>query len=373
MRAAAFMGCRRSRSPTRTRWPGSSAPIPRRARSRGRCACGRLRRNEGLMGPPRARPYPRTAQAAEVDQCPAADSRSRRCDRGRLRRHRAAARPRRLGPALPADLAGPAPGREGLLRFAARRPDRMGRGDGALLHPPGRARGDRWEGAGRTAVAPLSAAVRPAGAGWPGGWASHRRQRRADDAPRPPPRLADVLTAIRTGCRVDDLGRAALANAEQRLRSEAEMRRLLRRHAEAVDRAGEIAARCRFSLDELRYEYPSEVAAGETPRPACPPRRRGAGWRYPDGAPDRVRADARPRTALIAKLGYAPYFLTVRDIVAFARAAASSARGAARRRIRWSATPRRHLRRPRDRHHGVRALRLRGPRRAARHRRRFRA
>ena len=76
--------------------------------------------------------------------------------------------------------------------------------------------------------------------------------------------MADVLTAIRTGTTVDRLGRAALANGEQRLRSEAEMRRLFGPHAAAVDRAGALADRLTFSLDALRYEYPSEVTGGET-------------------------------------------------------------------------------------------------------------
>ncbi|MEX5727589.1 DNA-directed DNA polymerase III PolC [Rhodovulum iodosum] len=133
-------------------------------------------------------------------------------------------------------------------------------------------------------------------------------------------RLADVLTAIRTGTRVDDLGRAALANGEQRLRSEAEMLRLFAGHEDAVHRSGEIAARCAFSLDELRYEYPSELtgdetAAGRLSRLA----RAGLGWRYPAGASDRVQKMLEHELALIAKLGYEPYFLTVHDIVQFAR------------------------------------------------------
>ena len=75
-------------------------------------------------------------------------------------------------------------------------------------------------------------------------------------------RLADVLSAIRLKRRVDDLGRAALPNAERRLRSGDEMRRLFAGHERAVDRAQALAGRLRFSLDELRHEYPSEVATG---------------------------------------------------------------------------------------------------------------
>ena len=133
-------------------------------------------------------------------------------------------------------------------------------------------------------------------------------------------RLADVLAAIRLGCRVEDLGRRALANGEGRLRGEAEMLRLFRGHEACVHRSGEIAARLGFSLDELRYEYPSEVtgdetAAGRLARLA----REGLRWRYPKGAPDRVQAQMEHELALIGKLNYEPYFLTVHDIVAFAR------------------------------------------------------
>jgi DNA-directed DNA polymerase III PolC len=133
-------------------------------------------------------------------------------------------------------------------------------------------------------------------------------------------RLADVLAAIRLGTTVEALGARALVNGEGRLRGEAEMLRLFRGHAGAVQRAGEIAAGLRFSLDELRYEYPSEVAPGET---AAARLRRlaeaGLAWRYPQGAPERVRAQMAHELALIGRLGYEPYFLTVHDIVAFAR------------------------------------------------------
>ncbi len=133
--------------------------------------------------------------------------------------------------------------------------------------------------------------------------------------------LADVLTAIRTGLRVEELGRAAMANGERRLRSEAELRQIFGPHAEAVDRAAEVAARCTFSLDELRYEYPSEVTGGESADARLERlAREGLRWRYPSGASSSVRAQLEHELRLIAKLAYAPYFLTVHDIVAFARA-----------------------------------------------------
>ena len=133
-------------------------------------------------------------------------------------------------------------------------------------------------------------------------------------------RLTDILTCIRQGVRVEDLGTAALANAEQRLRGEDEMRRIFRDHADAVDRAGEIAESLTFDIASLRYEYPSEIADGET---AADRLRRlaqaGLEWRYPQGIPERAQSQLAHELRLIGKLGYEPYFLTVNDIVAFAR------------------------------------------------------
>ncbi len=133
-------------------------------------------------------------------------------------------------------------------------------------------------------------------------------------------RLTDVLTAVRLGVRVDDLGRSALAHAEHRLRSEAEMLRLFEGHEDAVHRAGEVAGRLSFSLDELRYEYPSEVAPGEdAAQRLARLAHEGLRWRYPSGAPEKVRGMLAHELALIGKLRYEPYFLTVHDVVAFAR------------------------------------------------------
>ncbi|MEZ5720753.1 MAG: error-prone DNA polymerase [Paracoccaceae bacterium] len=132
-------------------------------------------------------------------------------------------------------------------------------------------------------------------------------------------RLVDVLTAIRTGRRVDDLGRLAQPNAERRLRSEAEMLKLFAGFEPAVHRSGEIAERCTFSPDELRYEYPSEISGRNPHRPARPARPCGPRRALPSGAPERVRGMMAHELALISKLKYEPYFLTVNDIVAFAR------------------------------------------------------
>ncbi|WP_181893195.1 error-prone DNA polymerase [Falsiruegeria mediterranea] len=133
-------------------------------------------------------------------------------------------------------------------------------------------------------------------------------------------KLADVLSAIRLRCKVEDLGRAALANGEQRLRSEAEMLRLFKGHEGAVARAGDLAQTLTFSLDELRYEYPSEVSENETSAERLHRlAHEGLKWRYPAGASEKVQNMMAHELALIGKLRYEPYFLTVRDIVHFAR------------------------------------------------------
>ncbi|WP_406650579.1 error-prone DNA polymerase [Aliisedimentitalea scapharcae] len=133
-------------------------------------------------------------------------------------------------------------------------------------------------------------------------------------------RLVDVLSAIRLRCKVEALGRAALANGEQRMRSRAEMTRIFAGFKEAVDRAGALADSLTFSLDELRYDYPSETEDGVSPtRHLRRLAEKGLRWRYPDGASDKVRAMLEHELTLIGKLRYEPYFLTVHDIVQFAR------------------------------------------------------
>ena len=133
-------------------------------------------------------------------------------------------------------------------------------------------------------------------------------------------KLGDVLTAIRLGVRIEKLGHHAAPHGEQRLRSEAEMLTLYKGHEAAVHRAGALARTLRFSLDALRYEYPSEVAAGETAAGRLARlARAGLKWRYPAGAPDKAQKQMEHELDLIAKLKYEPYFLTVHDIVHFAR------------------------------------------------------
>ncbi len=134
-------------------------------------------------------------------------------------------------------------------------------------------------------------------------------------------RLHDTLTCIREHCTIDNAGWRLAANAERHLKSPADLARLFRDHPEALANTVRIADQCRFSLGELRYEYPDEVAAdGRTPRETLAALTwAGAAERYPDGIPPRVRASIEHELALIAQLEYEPYFLTVEDIVSKAR------------------------------------------------------
>ena len=134
-------------------------------------------------------------------------------------------------------------------------------------------------------------------------------------------RLHDLLTCIRERCTIDSAGWRLDANAERHLKSPAEMAALFRDHPGALANAAEIAERCRFSLGELRYEYPEEVVGeGRTPQQELEILTwEGAARRYPEGVPSKVRATLEHELALIGELEYAPYFLTVADIVRTAR------------------------------------------------------
>ncbi|MFT3803187.1 MAG: error-prone DNA polymerase [Burkholderiaceae bacterium] len=131
--------------------------------------------------------------------------------------------------------------------------------------------------------------------------------------------LQDVLTAIRSHRSVADLGSASAPNAEQHLRSRLRLGHLY--PPELLAATLTIAGDCRFSLDSLRYEYPDElVPAGHTPASWLAQRAyAGLAKRYPRGAPERVRTLLAHELSLIADLRYEPYFLTVADLVKFAR------------------------------------------------------
>ena len=138
--------------------------------------------------------------------------------------------------------------------------------------------------------------------------------------------LQDVLTCIREGRTLASVGTRLEINAERHLKSHAEMLHLFRGYEAAVAQAATLFGRIRFSLDELRYQYPDAPMfeeLGPEPLPAQEALEKltaiGLKKRYPDGAPEKVLKAIAHETQLIRKLDYAPYFLTVYDIVRFAR------------------------------------------------------
>ena len=138
----------------------------------------------------------------------------------------------------------------------------------------------------------------------------HRRSRRA---------LQDVLTAIRLGLPLQALGYALFPNGERCLRPLQRLRELY--PAPLLKQTLAIAERCTFKLDELRYEYPEEIVpAGATPASHLRAlTMRGCAQRWPAGAPPAVRENIEHELRLIAELKFEPFFLTVHDIVQYAR------------------------------------------------------
>ena len=131
--------------------------------------------------------------------------------------------------------------------------------------------------------------------------------------------LQDVLTAVRLGKPVAQCGFALQPHAQKRLRPRAELAGLY--PPALLGATLEVAARCVFSLDEIRYRYPQEtVLPGMTAQQTLTWLTwEGAQSRYPQGVPDRVAAQIAKELALIAECGYEMYFLTVHDIVRYAR------------------------------------------------------
>lgn len=133
-------------------------------------------------------------------------------------------------------------------------------------------------------------------------------------------RLQDVVTCIRLGLTIDRAGFAKERHADRFLKPPDETARLFARFPEALARAGEIAAACTFSLDDLAYTYPTEAREdGLSPQERLEALTwAGAERRYPAGVPEAVTRQLRHELDLIGRLAYAPYFLTVESIVAFA-------------------------------------------------------
>ncbi|MBR1221462.1 error-prone DNA polymerase [Bradyrhizobium sp. U87765 SZCCT0131] len=132
--------------------------------------------------------------------------------------------------------------------------------------------------------------------------------------------LHDVMTCIRLKTTIDRAGFLKERHADRFLKLPQEVARLFQPYPEAVARSLEIAARCRFSLDELAYTYPREGQDGLSAQELLEKLTfEGAAQRYPESAPDAVVMQLRHELSLIEKMGYAPYFLTVDSIVRFAR------------------------------------------------------
>ena len=133
--------------------------------------------------------------------------------------------------------------------------------------------------------------------------------------------LQDVMTAIRHKTTVAAAGHLLHGNGERYLKPPETMVRLFARWPHAIAATRAVADACRFSLDELQYEYPEEIhPGGESPQQFLESETwKGASWRYPGGVPEGVRETLVRELALIAKLDLARYFLTIKDIVDFAR------------------------------------------------------
>ncbi|MDB5973786.1 MAG: dnaE2 [Nevskia sp.] len=169
------------------------------------------------------------------------------------------------------------------------------------LHPQDRERLDLMKGLGRRYNLPLLAA---------GDVHYHVRERQ---------RLQDVMTCIRTRCSLRDPGAPIFPNGERHLRSLAMLQRLY--PPELLRETLAVAERCSFGFEQLRYTYPYElVPEGLTPTEHLRNLTEvGIRWRWPDGIPEQPRKDIEKELALIAKLEYENYFLTVHDIMQWAR------------------------------------------------------
>ncbi len=133
--------------------------------------------------------------------------------------------------------------------------------------------------------------------------------------------LQDVLTCIKEKCTIQTAGELLYANAERFLKSEKEMARLFIRYPQALERTQQISSACSFNLAELKYEYPEEIYDGHGDPQAYLTELtwQGAKDFYGEQVPKKVCKNIEQELAFIAQLNYAPYFLTVYDIVRFAR------------------------------------------------------
>ncbi|HTF17264.1 MAG TPA: error-prone DNA polymerase [Chryseolinea sp.] len=132
--------------------------------------------------------------------------------------------------------------------------------------------------------------------------------------------LQDVVTCVREKCTIHNAGYKLHQNAERHLKSMEEMERLFQLYPEAIEMTQKIAESCRFSLSELKYQYPREVIGNGNPQEAL---NRlvwlGAGKIYGDNVPEKVRESINFELKFIEEMNYAEYFLTVFDLVRYAR------------------------------------------------------
>ncbi|MDB5550250.1 MAG: polymerase [Rhizobium sp.] len=133
--------------------------------------------------------------------------------------------------------------------------------------------------------------------------------------------LLDVMTCIREKTTLDEAGRLLAANAERHLKPAEEMERLYKMAPGAVAETVRFASRLGFTLDQIRPKYPKEAIEGyENAQTALETMTwKGAAWRYPHGIPESVKETLETELEIVKELDYAPYFLTVADIVRFAR------------------------------------------------------
>ena len=134
--------------------------------------------------------------------------------------------------------------------------------------------------------------------------------------------LQDIVTCVREKCTIYNAGYKLYPNAERYLKDEKEMLRLFRQYPDAIARTQEITDACGFSLDELKYEFPDEIVAGEkTPQQKLELLAwKGAHERFGETLPEKIIANIKYELAFIEKMDYAPFFLVVEDTVREARA-----------------------------------------------------
>ncbi|MEQ9377507.1 MAG: error-prone DNA polymerase [Imperialibacter sp.] len=133
--------------------------------------------------------------------------------------------------------------------------------------------------------------------------------------------LQDVVTCTREKCTIQEAGFRLHPNAERYLKPADEMQRLFRAYPEAIQQSQAIAGKCQFSLDQLKYRYPKEITSeGRTPQEELIYLTwKGAQNRYPEGVPAEVKGNIDYELKFIDQMNYAEYFLTVYDIVRYAR------------------------------------------------------